>query len=300
MARSSRSGLAQRIARASGDIGIWAVPTLGGQPRPYLEGAAEYDWSGDGSRLAYHTPGPGDPLFVSDSRRSEGQRIFTAPPGLHSHFPLWAPDGKFIYFIQGSLPDKLDIWRIRPSGGTPERITSQNAHLSHPVFLDQRTLLYLASDSDTSALSLYSVDVERRIPHRLTSGPERYTSLAASADGHRLALTLATPKKTFWRLPLSDSPAQIQRRFRSRSPRARDFLHDLGLVFWSMSLQLARARASGSSPREAVQNFGAGKERRSSVVRSSLPMGRPLHFRCANAGRPCSMPCSPTAPTRVL
>jgi DNA-binding winged helix-turn-helix (wHTH) protein len=28
-----------------GDISIWAVPTLGGQPRPYLEGVAELDWS---------------------------------------------------------------------------------------------------------------------------------------------------------------------------------------------------------------------------------------------------------------
>lgn len=27
----------------SGDISIWAVPTLGGQPRPYLEGVAEFD-----------------------------------------------------------------------------------------------------------------------------------------------------------------------------------------------------------------------------------------------------------------
>ena len=49
-----------------GDIGVWAVPTLGGEPRPYLEGVAEFDWTRDGSRLAYHTPGPGDPLFVSD------------------------------------------------------------------------------------------------------------------------------------------------------------------------------------------------------------------------------------------
>jgi hypothetical protein len=57
---------------SGGDISVWAVPTLGGQPRPYLEGVAEFDWSHDGSRLAYHTPGPGDPLFVSDgSRRSE-------------------------------------------------------------------------------------------------------------------------------------------------------------------------------------------------------------------------------------
>ena len=71
---------------SGGDINIWAVPTLGGSPKPYLEGVAEYDWSHDGSRLAYHTPGPGDPLFVSDgSRRSEGRHIFTAPASLHCH-----------------------------------------------------------------------------------------------------------------------------------------------------------------------------------------------------------------------
>ena len=38
-------------------IDTWAVSTLGGEPRPYLEGAAEVDWSHDGSQLAYHTPG---------------------------------------------------------------------------------------------------------------------------------------------------------------------------------------------------------------------------------------------------
>ena len=166
------------------------MPVLGGEPRPYLEGAAEFDWSPDSSRLAYHTPGPGDPLFVSDGGvRPEGQPILTAPAGLHSHFPLWAPDTAFIYFVQGSLPDKLDIWRIRPAGGTPERITSHNGHVSHPVLLDRHTLMYLASDSDGSGPWLYSMDVERRIPHRLTSGVDRYTSLAASADGRRLVAT---------------------------------------------------------------------------------------------------------------
>jgi Tol biopolymer transport system component len=192
----------------TGDISIWGVPTLGGQPTIYLQGAAEFDWSADGTRLAYHTPGPGDPLFISDgSMLSGGHVIFTAPTGLHSHFPLWAHDASIIYFVQGTLPDQLDIWRIRSAGGSPDRITSHNARVSYPVLLNRRTLMYLVGDPDGSGSSLYSVDVERRAPHRLISGPERYTSLAASADGHRLVATLSTPKRTLWRLRISDSPA---------------------------------------------------------------------------------------------
>ena len=194
---------------SGGNIGVWAVPTLGGEPRPYLEGVAEYDWSPDGGRLAYHTPGPGDPLFVSDGTLRPGDRpIFTAPAGLHSHFPLWSRDTAFLYFVEGELPDKLDIWRIPSGGGIPERLTYHNARVSHPVLLDRRTLMYLASDADGSGPFLYSMDVERRIPHRLTSSLDRYTSLAASADGRRLLLSVGSPKTTLWRLQINDSLAE--------------------------------------------------------------------------------------------
>jgi len=211
------------------NISIWGVPTLGGQPRPYLEGVAEFDWSHDGARLAYHTPGPGDPLFVSNGgRRSEDRPIFTAPAGLHCHFQLWAPDSSFIYFVQGSLPDKLDIWRIPPAGGTPERITSHNGRVTYPVLLNRRTLLYLASDPDGSGQWLYSMDVERRIPHRLTTGLDRYTSLAASADGRRLVLTHASPKRTLWRLRIADSPAEMSAPARTSLTTSTGFSPRLG------------------------------------------------------------------------
>ena len=114
-----------------------------------------------------------------------------------------------IYFVQGTLPDKLDIWRIPATGGTPERITSHNGRVIYPVLLGRRTLMYLASDPDGSGPWLYSMDVERRIPHRLTSGLDRYTSLAASADGQRLVATLASPKRTLWRLRIADSPTGV-------------------------------------------------------------------------------------------
>jgi Tol biopolymer transport system component len=189
-------------------IGIWAVPTLGGEPRPYLEDAAELDWSPDGSRVAYHTTDPGDPVFVSDGTRApQDQPIFAGPPGLHNHFPLWAPDSAFLYFAQGTSPDKLDIWRIRPDGGTPEQITSQSG-VSYPVLLNRRTLMYLAADADGSGCWLYGMDTSHRVPHRLTFGPDRYASLSSSADGRRLALTLANPKTTLWQMSLPDSQTQ--------------------------------------------------------------------------------------------
>jgi Tol biopolymer transport system component len=192
---------------SSSGINIWAVPTLGGLPKPYLEGAAEFDWSPDGSHLAYHTPGPGDPLFVSDDvRLSKSAPIYTAPAGLHSHFPLWSPDSKYIYFVGGAIPDKLDISRIKSTGGDAERITSQSRQISFPVFVDRHTLLYLAKDSDGAGPWLYGMDIDRRVSHRLGSGLDRYTSLAASADGRRLLLTVASPKRSLWRFRI---PARL-------------------------------------------------------------------------------------------
>ena len=251
-----------------GAIGIWAVSTLGGQPRPYLEGVAESDWSSDGARLVYHTPGPGDPMFVTDaSRRSEGRRIFTAPAGLHGHFPLWAPDGRFIYFVEGSLPDQLDIWRISPDGGPAERITSHNGRVSHPVLLNRRTLVYLASDPDGSGPWLHSLDVERRIPHRLSSGVDRYTSLAASADGRRLVATVASPKRTLWRVPIGDAPAGVSTAVRISLTTGTGVLS----ATWSGLSSLCRSRryeqrehleAGGRSGDRAVDGSGSANLRR--------------------------------------
>ncbi len=196
--------LRRRSAPPGADISIWVVPTLGGEPRPYLEGAAEVTWSPDGNQLAYHTALPGDPLFIGDGKTlSRGSPILIAPAGLHSHFPVWAP-GNLIYFSKGSLPDQLDVWRVDPGGQALERITSHSTRVTYPVLLDQRTLLYLASAPDGSGPWVYGMDVERRVAHRLTAGVEQYTSLAASADGHRVIATVSTPQRTLWRVSISD------------------------------------------------------------------------------------------------
>jgi Tol biopolymer transport system component len=181
------------------DINLLAAPTAGGPLRPYLNQAAEYDWSTDG-RIVYHSTAPGDPTYIRDPHEHEARHLYTAPPGVHCHFPIFAPDGALIYLVCGQPPDKWDIWRIAAAGGAPERLTELNTRVSHPVFLDSNTLAYLATDKEGLGPWLYALDLRRRTSHRLTSGIERYTSLAASADAMRLVVTVAAPKNTLWEL----------------------------------------------------------------------------------------------------
>lgn len=190
-----------------GDVSVLAAPTGGGALRPYLREAAEFDWSRDGKRLVYHTTAPGDPLFVRESGKPGDRRIYVAPAGVHCHFPVWSPDDAFIYFSRGVPPDDWDIWRIQPSGAGLERITAHNARVTYPVMLDRRTLLYLATDADGSGPWMYAMDVERRIAHRISSGLESYTSLAASADGMRLVATIASARTSLWRMSLTERTA---------------------------------------------------------------------------------------------
>lgn len=180
----------------------WAIPTVGGQLRPYLPGIAELDWSPDGQRLAYHTSAAGDPLFVTAPGSRKGSQIFVSPPGIHGHFPLWAADGEHIYFVRGVVPDEMDLWRIRADGGEPERLTQHASRVSFPTTLDERTVLYLATDADGTGPWLHAFDVRRRASRRINTGVEPYRSIAASADGRRLVATVMRTSSVLWRVPL--------------------------------------------------------------------------------------------------
>ncbi len=189
----------------SEDIKLMAAATAGGELRDFLSGVAEVAWSHDGRQMVYHTTAPGDPLFVRDASGGT-HRIYVAPSGVHCHFPLWSTDDAYIYFARGIPPDDWDIWRIHPSGAELERITFHDSRVSHPVLLDERTLVYLASDPQGLGPWLYAMNVEQRVPHRISFGLERYTSLAASASGTRLVATVADSNSSIWSAPLGAEP----------------------------------------------------------------------------------------------
>ena len=153
---------------------------MGGTLRPYLDGP-ELAWSPDGTRMVYHTSADGDPIFVTEPDEEDWKADLCGRAlEFIAIFLCGRQTARSFILFEGFPPDEMDIWRIRPTGGSPERITFHNSRVAYPTFLNQRTLLYTSRDADGSGPWLYGIDVERRVPHRISFGVEQYTSIAAT------------------------------------------------------------------------------------------------------------------------
>jgi len=190
--------------------GVRIMPLVGGTPRVFLDApAVQVAWSPDGKQMVYHTREPGDPMYVADRSGANAHRIFVERPGVHNHFQVWSPDGKWIYFVSGTpASNEMDLWRMASSGGQPERLTQHNSEMRDPTPLGERTILYVAREGDGSGPWLWAFDVERRLTRRITYGLEQYTSITVSADGLRLAATVANPNVSLWTVALFDRLAE--------------------------------------------------------------------------------------------
>jgi Tol biopolymer transport system component len=104
--------------------------------------------------------------------------------------------------------EAMDVWRVRPSGESPERLTEHGTAVNFLAPLDTRTLLYVARAADRSGPWLWALDVERKETRRVSTGLGQYTSVSASRDGRRVVATVANPTASLWRVPLSDRPAE--------------------------------------------------------------------------------------------
>ncbi len=186
------------------------VPLVGGEARVFLgKNAVNPIWSPDGARLAYHTIETGDPIFVADGDGSNPRQIFRDTPDKHNHYLAWGADGHWIYFVHGTpARHEMDLWRISASGGEPERLTELNTEMRDPTPLGQGTILFLAKERNGSGPWIWAFDVARRVSRRIAFGLEQYTSLSATADGRRLAVTVANPSVRLWSVPIGSEATE--------------------------------------------------------------------------------------------
>src|ERR1017187_5965638 len=224
------------------------VPLMGGAPRVFLASSPvktppwNVAWSPDGNRLVYHTANGGDPMFVTDRTGASPRQILIDKPGFHIHYPVWSRDGQWIYFVRGFVTTgQMDLWRISPNGGEPERLTQHNSEVSSPAPLGLRTAVSAARDRDGSGPWLWALDVNRKTTHRISFGLEKYISVAASADGRHLVVTEASPIPSLWSVPILNRVAEE----RDAKPYPVGTVRALGPRFGGTSLFYLSSRGTG-------------------------------------------------------
>jgi imidazolonepropionase-like amidohydrolase/Tol biopolymer transport system component len=113
--------------------------------------------SPDGRRLVFAaldrlwiadlTPGRGGPGGESPAPATirNARRLTTAQ--VVEHAPAWSPDGATIAYVTWSDSLGGDIWRIRPDGGQPERVTRTSAFYDKLAFSKDGTRLFAVKGS---------------------------------------------------------------------------------------------------------------------------------------------------------
>jgi serine/threonine protein kinase/Tol biopolymer transport system component len=186
------------------------MPFTGGALRPFLEGGAiNAAWSPDDTRLVYIRAGDdGDPLFVAEREGGNARQILAGKAGDHNHFPTWSSDGAWIYFVH--FVDEAmsaDLWRVPSNGGAAQRLTEQYKDVRYPTPVDAGTVLYVARDEVGAGPWIWALDVATKARTRVSAGPDRYLSVAASGDARRLVATIAKSSASLWSLPILDRTA---------------------------------------------------------------------------------------------
>ena len=254
------------------------IPLMGGASRLFLPGPViNVSWSADGSRMVYHTAEPGDPMFIADRTGGDARQIYVhSQPNGHNHYPTWSLDGRWIYFVTGNwATNELDMWRIAPGGGQPERLTRHDNDVTYLTTIDSRTVLYLAPDEDGSGPWVWAFDTELATTRRVSFGLEKYTTLAASADGRRLVATVVNPTSNLWSVPVLDRVVEerdVEPYAHSRRdwrPNPCSTSHRRGLGMDCGAIKMVRPRKSGRAPKEPC-----GKPRQ------SLPMAAGWRWFC--------------------
>ncbi len=220
------SGDSARLWFGIGGMQTVDMPWSGGVSRGFLvSGAHAPAWSSDG-RLVFFNQRDSDALMLADFAGRNAQKIDIGWPSAnkaaHNHNMVWSPDNQWIYFAHGVVrdwnhqTDEMDIWRVPPSGGSPERVTYLNTSVTYLAMLDQDTLVFIAPEQDGFGSWLWSLDVgklrtssgwwrgDRVVPRRIPTGLDQYTSVSASRNRGPVVATRANPTANLWSVPILD------------------------------------------------------------------------------------------------
>jgi WD40 repeat protein len=90
-------------------------------------------------------------IWIIDADGGTPRRLTTQ--GGDEVVPTWSQDGRWIYF-SGDQGTGRDIWRVSPSGGSPERLTRGASGPFACESADGKQLLFQPKDADSPLMAM--------------------------------------------------------------------------------------------------------------------------------------------------
>jgi len=162
---------------------LWAIPPLGGTPRPLVEGANPA-LSADGARLVFERD---DEIWTAGADGQDARPLAGAPRTFFrvDRSPAFSPDGRQVVYFHPESGPAGDLWLIDAEGGVPRRLTHDVAPGGWPVFTpDGRSIIHASRRS--GGMTLWRQPVSGGAPAPVTTGSGEDTQPDVSADGRHL------------------------------------------------------------------------------------------------------------------
>jgi eukaryotic-like serine/threonine-protein kinase len=198
--------------------GIEVMPALGGPSKLILlierSQWTEGTWSPQGDSVAYAI---GDSVFIRPLEGGTASGVARLP---EAHSCAWSPDGRRLACVSGNLQfvtnDEFanhaasSVWLVPLDGGSPLRVTDEDALNMSPAWLPGGDRLIYISDKD-GGRDLYELHLNRAgrpsgEARRLTTGLNAIRVSAAN-NGRRLTYAAFTQTSNVWSLPIPTNGA---------------------------------------------------------------------------------------------
>jgi TolB protein len=131
---------------------VYLVPAYGGTPKLVTRNPNSYwhSWSPDGKTILFVRPNKGSFTIYAIPAEGGEEKALTPLDGL-SDDPDYSPDGQYIYFNSNRGGGTMQIWRMKPDGSEPEKVTSDemNNWTPHPS-PDGKSILILSYPKDVT------------------------------------------------------------------------------------------------------------------------------------------------------
>lgn len=141
--------------RSADAFEVWVSGLDGSNPERLTHGPGEWQcspsWSPDGTTIAFDSRAADGSWHIWTIGAAGGPpRQITTDAGSQVR-PSWSRDGRWIYFVWRREHDR-DVWRMRVSGGRPERITHGGAHVTAARESTDGTGLWYKREQDDGPL----------------------------------------------------------------------------------------------------------------------------------------------------